>query len=48
MRQLLEQDIEVAVVKDATAGARRPDLVNFGSITNAVMFTEDVVKAMKG
>ena len=54
MRELLEQGFEVAVVKDATAGARHPQLgdgyqsalVNFGFITNAVLSTDEVVKAM--
>jgi nicotinamidase-related amidase len=54
MRELLEQGFEVAVVKDATAGARHPELgdgykaalVNFGYMANAVLSTDDVVKAM--
>ncbi|MEA3411154.1 MAG: cysteine hydrolase [Pseudomonadota bacterium] len=54
LRELLEQGFEVAVVKDATAGARHPELgdgyeaaiVNFGYIANAVMSTDEVVKAM--
>ena len=54
MRELLEQGFEVAVVKDGTAGARHPELgdgyqsalVNFGYMANAVMTTEEVVKAM--
>ena len=54
MRELLEQGFEVAVVKDATAGARHPELgdgyeaalVNFGFIANAVMSTDEIVKAM--
>jgi nicotinamidase-related amidase len=54
MRELLEQGFEVAVVKDATAGARHPDLgdgyesalVNFGFIANAVLSTDEVVKDM--
>jgi len=54
MRELLEQGFEVAVVKDATAGARHPNLgdgyqaalVNFGYMANAVLSTDDVVKAM--
>lgn len=48
MRTLLEQGFEVAVVKDATAGAKHPDwgdgyqaaLVNFGYMANAVLTTE--------
>jgi nicotinamidase-related amidase len=54
LRELLEQGFEVAVVKDATAGARHPELgdgyeaalVNFGYIANAVLSTDEVVKAM--
>ena len=54
MRALLEQGFEVAVVKDATAGARHPDLgdghqaalINFGYIANAVLTTDEAVKAM--
>jgi len=55
MRELMEQGFEVAVVKDATAGARHPELgdaykaalVNFGYIANAVLSTDEVVKAME-
>ena len=55
MRELLEQGFEVAVVTDATAAARHPQLgdgykaavVNFGFMANAVMTTDDVVKAMQ-
>jgi len=44
----------VAVVKDATAAPRHPELsdrypaalVNFGFIANAVLSTDDTVKAM--
>ena len=54
LRELLEQGFEVAVVKDATAGARHPELgdgyqaavVNFGYIANAVLSTDEVVKEM--
>jgi nicotinamidase-related amidase len=54
LRELLEQGFEVAVVKDATAGARHPELgdgyeaalVNFGFMANAVMTTDEVVGAM--
>jgi len=54
MRELLEQGFEVAVVKDATAGARHPELgdgykaalVNFGFMANAVMTTDEVASAM--
>ena len=49
MRELLEQGFEVAVVKDATAGARHPEpgdgyqaaLVNFGYMANAVLSTDE-------
>jgi len=54
MRELLERGFEVAVVKDATAAARHPELgdgykaaiVNFGFIANTVLSTDEVVKAM--
>ena len=54
MRELLEQGFEVAVVKDATAGARHPELgdgyqaavINFAYMANAVLSTDEVVKAM--
>ena len=54
LREMLEQGFEVAVIKDATAGARHPELgdgyeaaiVNFGYIANAVMTTDDAVEAM--
>jgi nicotinamidase-related amidase len=56
MRELLERGFEVAVVKDATAAARHPELgdgykaaiLNFGFIANAVLSTDEVVKAMGG
>ena len=56
LRELLEQGFEVAVVKDATAGARHPELgdgyqsalINYGYMANAVMTTDEVVKAMEG
>jgi nicotinamidase-related amidase len=56
LRELLEQGFEVAVVKDATAGARHPELgdgyqaalINYGYIANAVMTTDEAVKAMEG
>lgn len=55
LRELLERGFEVAVVKDATAAARHPELgdgyraalVNFGFIANAVPSTDEVVKAME-
>ena len=54
LRELLEQGFEVAVVKDATAGPRHPVLgdgykaavVNYGFIANAVLSTDEAVKAM--
>jgi len=54
LRELLEQGFQVTVVKDATAGARHPQLgdgykaalVNFGYMANAVLSTDEVVKAM--
>lgn len=55
LRELLEQGFEVAVIKDATAGARHPELgdgyeaalVNFGYMANAVLSTDEVVKTME-
>lgn len=54
MRELLEQGFELAVVRDATAGAKVPEgdayataLVNFCYLANAVMTTKDVVEAME-
>jgi len=54
LRELLEQGFEVAVVKDATAGAKHPELgdgyeaalINFGYLANAVMSTDEAVRAM--
>ncbi len=54
LRELLEQGFEVTVVKDATAGARHPELgdgyqaalINYGYIANAVLSTDEVVKDM--
>jgi nicotinamidase-related amidase len=54
LREMLEQGFEVAVIKDATAGARHPELgdgyeaaiVNYGYIANAVMTTDEAVEAM--
>jgi len=54
LRELLEQGFEVIVVKDATAGARHPDLgdgykaavVNFGYLASAVLTTDEIEKAM--
>lgn len=54
LRELLEQGFEVAVVSDATAGAKVPEgngyeaaLVNFRFIANAVMSTEEVKHAVE-
>ena len=55
MRELLEQGFEVAVVKDATAGARHPELgdgyqaalVNFGYIANEVVTTAEITARLK-
>jgi nicotinamidase-related amidase len=54
LRELLEQGFQVAVIKDATAGARHPELgdgykaalVNYGYMANEVLSTEETVKAM--
>jgi nicotinamidase-related amidase len=54
LRELLEQGFEVIVVKDATAGARHPELgdgykaalINFGYIASAVLSADEVVKGM--
>lgn len=54
LRELLEQGFEVAVVKDATAAPRHPELgdgykaavINYGFLANAVLTTNDAVKAM--
>jgi len=55
LRELLEQGFEVTVVKDATAGARHPELgdgyeaalVNFGYLANAVLSTDEAVRAIE-
>jgi nicotinamidase-related amidase len=55
LRELLEQGFEVAVVKDATAGPRHPEIgngyqaavINYGFLANAVLTTDDAVKAMR-
>ncbi len=55
LRELLEQGFEVAVVKDATAAPRHPEigdgykaaLVNYGFIANAVLTTDDAVNTMR-
>jgi nicotinamidase-related amidase len=53
LRELLEQGFEVAVVKDATAGAQVPEgdgyeaaLVNFRYLANAVVTTKQAVHAI--
>ncbi|MCB9774960.1 MAG: cysteine hydrolase [Nitrospiraceae bacterium] len=55
MRELMEQGFEVAVVKDATAGAKVPEgdgyksaLVNFRMIANTVLTAEEVVNHLQG
>ena len=56
LRELLEQGFEVTVIKDATAGARHPELgdgykvalSNFGYIANDVIATEEAVQEMRG
>jgi nicotinamidase-related amidase len=55
LRELIEQGFEVAVVKDATAAPRHPELgdgykaavVNYNFIANAVLTTNDAVSAMR-
>jgi nicotinamidase-related amidase len=55
LRELLEQGFEVTVVKDATAGARHPELgdgyqaalINYGYMANAVVTTDEAVEAME-
>ena len=55
MRELLERGFEVAVVKDATAGARHPELgdgyqsalINFGYMANEVVTTEEIVSRLE-
>jgi nicotinamidase-related amidase len=54
LRELLEQGFEVAVVKDATAAPRHPVIgdgyvaavINYGFLANAVLTTDEAVKAM--
>jgi nicotinamidase-related amidase len=54
LRELLEQGFEVAVVKDATAAPRHPEIgdgykaavINYGFLANAVLTTDDVMNAM--
>ena len=54
LRELLEQGFEVAVVKDATAGAKVPEgdgyasaLVNYRMLANTVLTTEEVVQQLQ-
>jgi nicotinamidase-related amidase len=55
LREFLEQGFEVAMVKDATAAPRHPKLgdgykaavINYGFLANAVLTTDEAVKAMK-
>jgi nicotinamidase-related amidase len=55
LRELLEQGFEVAVVKDATAAPRHPDLgdgyqaalINYRYLANAVLTTAEAVQAME-
>ena len=54
LRELLEQGFEVAIVKDATAAPRHPQigdgykaaLINYGFLANVVLTTDAAVKAM--
>jgi nicotinamidase-related amidase len=56
LRELLEGGFEVAVVKDATAGARHPELgdgheaaiINYGYMAKAVLTTDEAVRAVGG
>jgi nicotinamidase-related amidase len=55
LRELVEQGFEVAVVSDATAGPRHPEIgdgykaavINYGFIANAVLTTDDAVTVMQ-
>ena len=55
LRELIEQGFDVAVVKDATAAPRHPQLgdgykaavVNYNFIANAVLTTDEAVGAMR-
>ena len=54
MRELLEQGFELAVVKDATAGAKVPEgngyesaLVNYRMLANTVLTTEEVIRRLR-
>ncbi len=54
LRELLEQGFEVSVVKDATAGARHPELgdgyttalTNFGFLASAVLTTDEALRSL--
>jgi len=55
LRELLEQGFEIAVVKDATAGAQVPEgdgyqaaLINFRFLASALWTTEQATAAMQG
>ena len=56
LREFLEQGFEVTVVKDATAGARHPELgdgyqaglANFGFLASGVITTDEALQAMRG
>lgn len=54
MREFLEQGFEIAVVKDATAGAKIPEgdgylaaLINFRMVANAVWTTDEAVERIR-
>lgn len=54
LRELLEQGFEVAVVRDATAGAKLPEgdgylaaLINFRFLANAVWATEETITRLR-
>jgi hypothetical protein len=55
LRELIEQDFEVAVAKDATAAPKHPEwgygydaaLINYAYLAHAVLTTEETVKAME-
>jgi hypothetical protein len=53
MAGVVELTLELELIKDATAGARHPErgdgyaaaLVNFGDMTNPVLWTDETVTA---
>ncbi len=55
LRELIEQGFEVAVVSDATAGPRHPEIgdgykaavINYGFIANVVLTTADAVNKIQ-